>query len=205
MCKHVDETTKAPKILAKVKKIFENNQSAYERCYIAPKIINRKLRGWYSRNADIHKKERIMIEKAYYLMQSSKTLKEVAEVCSLDYSTIDYNNDDNRLHPLLKNYAVKKDEPLDDPMISIIEKMSEGEIYKNIVEDDNSYKIVKLLQKNEPNYAVEVISVRKRPFTEWFHEQTAKISVEIFDTELKKEIIAKYPVIWWVEKLGTRH
>ena len=38
--KYVDENTKAPELLQKVKLVFGDDQPSYERIYLAPKIIN---------------------------------------------------------------------------------------------------------------------------------------------------------------------
>ena len=49
---------------------------------------------------------------------------------------------------------------------------------------------------------VEVITVTKLPFTEWFQEQAAQLSIKFLDTELEKKIITKYTNIWWVRELS---
>ena len=47
-------------------------------------------------------------------------------------------------------------------------------------------------------YQVEVITVYKRPFDEWFRKEAEKIRIEILDAELRKSIREKYPNLWWV-------
>jgi hypothetical protein len=53
LSRHVDQTTRAPEILAKVRHAFGDDRAAYERLYLAPRIVNRKLRALLSRNVEI--------------------------------------------------------------------------------------------------------------------------------------------------------
>jgi hypothetical protein len=197
-CRHVDETTKAPEILVQVKRIFQDDQSAYERLYITPKIINRKLRAWYSRSEELHDHARNVIEKAYYLVHSGKTFEQAAQACSLVYSMIEHDVKSDTMPQLLQEYFPEGSRSFNAPMQAIIESLSEGEIYKNIVEDDDSYKVIRLLQKDSTQYSVEAITTTKRPFMEWFQEQAAQIAIQVLDTELKEKIIEEYPHVWWI-------
>ena len=197
---HVDETSKAPETLEKVKRVFGDDRAAYERIYLSPKIMNRKLRAWYSRNAEIHERERALIERAYSLARSGKSLEEAAEACGLTFSTTDHENSDKPAPSPLNAYIPENNEPPADPMRAILERLDEGEIHENIVEDDAGYKVVQLVQKNNPGYTVNTITAKKRPFTEWFRKQAARVEVRIADTELQKEIVSKYPNVWWVKR-----
>ncbi len=201
-CRHVDETTKAPEILVQVKRIFRDDQSAYERLYITPKIINQKLRAWYGRSVELHQLERNLLEKAYYLVNTGETFERAAHAYSLVYSKIEHKIKSDTMPQLLQGYFPESSESFNAPMEAIIESLSEGEIYKNIVEDDNSYTVVRLVQRDSTQYTVEAITKTKRPFVEWFQEQVTQISIKFPDTELKEKIIEEYPHVWWVRELS---
>ena len=162
--------------------------------------MNPKLRDWYSRNAEIHKRERNAIEKAYSLVQSAKSLAEAAEACGLDYSTNEYHKGDGAMPASLEGYRPRNSESPKGRMAAIVENLSEGEIYKNIVEDDYGYQVIKLLQKNGTEYTLGAVTARKRPFRKWFLEEAGKVEVRILDRELENEVAAKYSNIWWVKK-----
>ena len=51
--RYVDEHTKALEILEKVKLVFGDDSSSYDRIYLAPKIMNWKLRDFHSRSPEI--------------------------------------------------------------------------------------------------------------------------------------------------------
>lgn len=72
--RHVDKQTKAAEILQKVKLLFRDDESSYERIYLSPKIVNRKLHDFYSGSPEIHKRERSLIERAHGLVVTGKSL-----------------------------------------------------------------------------------------------------------------------------------
>jgi hypothetical protein len=199
--KHVDETTKAPEILEKVKLAFGKDRSSYERLYLKPKIMNRKLRSFYDRDAGIHKAERALIEKAYSLVSSGKTFQEAAEACGLKASTTDIEDKASDMPAELQRYIPKDEKPAKAPIISILETMKEGEIHKNIVEDEYGYKVIRLAGKKENKYSVEAITAVKRPFDEWLREQVNGIKISILDAGLRGSVLKKYPNIWWIKRL----
>ena len=200
MRRHADETSKAPEILAQVKQAFGNNLAAYDRIYLSPRIMNRKLRSWYSRNADIHKKERAAIEQAYSLVQAGKSFEESSQACGLNHTTSDYKTEAAAVPEALLPYAPEKGASSDDPMTAILKTLSEGAVYRNIVEDDNSYQVLRLMKKDGSTYKVEAITTRKRPFQEWFQEQEDKVDITILDKSLEKEITTKFLEVPWVKK-----
>lgn len=201
---YVDEHTKAPEILEKVKRLFGDDWSSYERIYLAPKIINWKLHDFYSRSAEIHKKERDLIEKAYGLVVAGKRFQEAAQEWGMEFSAIHVEEKGTSLHPELHRYIPRNSTPLKDPLIPLLENLIPGEIYRNIVEDDYGYRILKLVGRSGETYSVEIITINKRPYDEWFREAEAKIEIDIADPDLKNNIKTKYPAIWWVKKLLSK-
>jgi len=199
--KYVDENTKAPEILQKVKLVFGGDQPSYERIYLAPKIINWKLREFYTRNQELHKTEKALIEKAHSLVSSWKTFQEAAEECGLKSTMFNVEDKEISIPSGLQKYVDEDGRPLKDPLVSILKTLSTGEVYKNIIEDNYSYRVIRLLGKTKNKYSVEAITVNKKPFEEWFQEQSAKIRIEVTDSELKNSIKTKYPDICWIKKL----
>lgn len=191
---HVDSTTRAPKLLAEIKKVFKGNRSEYGRLYLAPIIINRKLHGWYIQNDEIHKNERASMEKAFHLVLSDTALEKAAQICSLKYTTFSDNFGSDM--PMVPEVDRPK-----TPMLIVVESLKEGGIFKQIVEDEINYRIVRLLDKDTKAYTVEMIYTQKRPFQEWFQKQTGKISIVFHDQELKANVIEQYAKVWWVNNL----
>ena len=198
--KHADDTSRAPEILAKIKAAFGGDKAAYERLYLAPRILNQKLRGYYSRSAEIHISARTTIEKAYALTASGKSLPDAAKECGLEYAKFEYGGMNPAQPPeLLK--LVAGAEPENDPLLALLSKLAVGETNKTIVEDDTHYRVLRILAKNGPKYSVEAICALKRSFAEWFKEKGGTIKIEIHDPELRKSVVQKYPGVWWVRNL----
>jgi hypothetical protein len=195
---HVDSSTKAPKLLAKIKELFKGDESEYGRVYLMPIIINHKLHEWFNRDQEIHKNERAAIEKAQFLIKSGKTLEQAAQLCSLKYiSQVDSGLSDIPTIPINRPPSI-----LRGPLADIFKSLAKGEIYKDIIEDDFTYKIVRLVDRNGAINTIEMLCIDKRPFTEWFEEQAKKIPLVFHDQKRKKSIIEKYPQLWWVKKLS---
>jgi hypothetical protein len=200
LAKHADETSKAPEILATVKRTFGDDKPAYERLFLAPKIVGRKLRIWYSRNAEIHQRERTSIEKAYSLIHSGRSLEQAAQACGLNSSSRKYGETQGEVPVSLKHYFPQDGELSQDPMLGIVETMSKGETYKNIVDDGHSYRVIKLVQRDGTRCELKAVAATKRPFGEWFQRQATQVSVNIVDAELEKKLSSEYPNVSWVKK-----
>ncbi len=198
---YVDQQTKAPEILQKVKLIFGQDRPSYERIYLAPKVMNWKLRDFYSRSSAIHNKERALIEKAYGLVVAGKEFQEVAQECGMEFSAFHIEEKGRSPHADLRMDTALNHTPAKDPLIPILDRLFPGEISRNIIEDDYRYRIIRLIERGTRGYAVETITIKKRPFDEWFRREAAKIDIEIIDRVMKKNIKTKYPDIWWVKKM----
>jgi len=204
--KHADETSKAPEILAKVKRVFGNDGAAYDKLYLAPKVVNRKLRAWYSRDAAIHARERELIEKAFGLVSTGTPLKQAAEECGIEFSAFEVGGSGGHLPADLARYFPRSAEGVKGSLESILDSLPVGAVYDRIVEDDRSFRVVRLIQKNEgnekngPKYKGEAVAARKRPFDEWLREQAARIKIRIADPELAKAVRETYPNVWWVKR-----
>ena len=193
--KYSDEHTKAPEILEKVKMAFGDDSASYERLFLAPKIINRKLRQFYSRSPEIHKSERESIEKAYSLVSSKKPFQETADQLGLEFKTLEVGTQNT-------SSTQGAERSPDASLIPLVERLSPGDICRSIIEDDYSYKVIRFKEKKDKKYQVEAITVYKRPFDEWFRQEAEKIRIEILDAELRRSIREKYPNLWWLSSMG---
>jgi len=193
----VDEYSKAPEVLEKVKAVFAEDDAAYRRLYLAPKLINRKLRAWFSRDALMQKKSREAIQKAYALAVAGNDLEQVAKATGLKFAEQAYKAEQKNAPDALKAYFPKGMAMLTAGFQKLLDGLKPGEMADTIAEDDSSYRIVRLLEKTEGSYqTVEIIAV-KAPFDAWFSKQAKKTSVRIQDDNLRAAIAAKYPNLAW--------
>jgi hypothetical protein len=201
--KYVDENSRSPELLAKVKKVFGEDGESYERLYLAPRIVNRKLHYFYSRDPFIHKVERAQIEKAYGLAASGKALKDVAAQLGLEYRNLSPKGEEKQDVPsALARHITAEEWKSNDPLVPIVEKLANGQLYDNIIEDDLGYQVFRLLEKGKETYSAEAVVVRKRPFDEWFRAEAAKVKIAITDAAMRKKVRSAYPDLWWVQWIG---
>ncbi|UCF33494.1 MAG: hypothetical protein JSV78_14280 [Phycisphaerales bacterium] len=74
------------------------------------------------------------------------------------------------------------------------------EIYKDVVEDDRCFMVIRLVQRNENQYTVDAVTVGKQSFDAWFREQVAKIELAILDSESRNTILSEHPNVGWVRR-----
>jgi len=195
--KHVNENTKAPVILERIKNVFGNDSSSYDRIYIRPKILNTKLHMYHSGNREIHKAERAKIENAIVLLLNGKSFKETSQEIGLHYSLFDVNENEAGIPDALEPYFQKNKRTQQDPLRRFLDKLSIGEMYKNIIEDDYGYRIIRLIGKKDDALSVEAITVNKHSYDKWFRKEAEKVNIYFGDHDLQRSIEAKYSNIWW--------
>jgi len=201
----VDHNSKAPKVLKKVKQVFGGDLKSYRQLYLAPKVRNRKLRDWFSRDAAIQQKPRAEIQKAYALAAAGNDFGKIAKVVGLKFVTQDYDTDKKQAPDALHGYFPDGIAMLSPGFQKLLDGLRNGEMAQTISEDDSSYRVVRLLAKGEGSYKTAEIIAMKAPFDAWFRVQVKKQRVRINDTELRASVAAKYPSLAWLDpKLGLR-
>ena len=100
---------------------------------------------------------------------------------------------------IIKQYLPEESKNFQDPLIKIVSGLKEGEMYNNIVEDDYSYQIVRLIKKEGSKYKIESVIVAKSEFDKWFNNEAEKVKVKILDKVLKESIKTDYPQVSWVK------
>jgi len=189
----VDKHSKAPTVLQAVKQGFGGDDDAYRRIYLAPKVVNRKLRTWFSRDVAMQKKPRQAIQRAYTLAVAGNDFGQVGKALGLTFAKQDYTTKQNDAPDALKAYFPEGMAMLSPGFRKILEGLKPGAMAQTIAEDDASYRVVRLLEKREGTYKTAEIIAAKESFDPWFKTQTNKIPVRIKDKQLGAAIAAKYP------------
>ncbi len=209
--KWIDENTKAPKILKCVKKIFENNHEKYLQLYVAPTLINPRLHSEFSKSKKIHNSETKKIQEIFNQIKNDKDIASFKEYKEVQISevttTLPKNleklkkygiNSIDKLPPdLKKSILAKRDK---DPLVEkILKNLKPGQIHPKIIEDDNSYKIIKFIKKQGDVYYCGVINIAKKNFDKWYQDFAKKnIKVKIRDSFLKKQIKNDHPNLYYL-------
>jgi hypothetical protein len=197
--RYVDENTKAPEILNRVKEVFGADCESYERLYLEPKVVNMKLNRFYTIDVGVHAKERALIEKAYSLVAGGKTLPDAARKCGLKAEKFYFEDKYVTLGPELQRYLSKGGKKTSETLVALLEKMKPGEVFPNILEDDYAYRVVRLVKAEADKYLVEAITVEKRGYDELLTQDVSGIKVEISDPALLGSVRSAYPDLWWLK------
>jgi hypothetical protein len=201
---HADNTTKAPLILASVKRAFGEDIDSYHRIYLSPKINNGKLRNWFSSNNEIHKEQREKIKGAFSLIKKGDEFKNVADKSGLTYIKTEFDKRNYEISlPPINNMPEKEsaiNSFVNDPIPGILKSLSDGELNNYIIEDEFGYKIIRLVNDKESAFESEIIFCKKLPYSKWYKEQAATLNIRVTDQKLLKEIALMYPTLFWINK-----
>ncbi len=193
---YADSTSQAPELLARVKAVFGADHAAYLRLYIAPKVVEQKLRGHFVHSRQLHATQIGAIEAAFAEARTtSASLATLAPRHGLQYTTFTLSEAETpQPEGPAGQLAFRK-----DPMLDLVRPLGAGELFHNIVENDDEFQIVRLLaHEGTTTHTAESLVALKRPFDEWFHEQSTRVPIVFFDPTLADEMQKQYPQLtWW--------
>jgi len=198
---HAGNNSKAPILLAAIEALFGDDKAAFQRIYLAPKIINRTLRYWFSRDEHTHQQQRASMQQAWSLVQSGQGFEQVAKATGLHFATQDYGKKKAVTPDALKAYFPTGMASMSAGFKTLLQATKPGAIMASIAEDDHSYRIVRLISREGDIYRTEEISLTKASFDDWYQRQIEQINVEIIDAPLKESIQSRYNNIAWVQRL----
>ena len=198
---HADQTSKAPEILKRVKAVFGQDIKAYDLWYISPKIVNQKIRDYFSANKSQNRDALNQIKPAFKLLKSGKEMKTLAKIYNLTYSVDSLSINAPDVAPALQNYPDARI-PQESPILKYVRKIKAGEIYPGIIEENYSFMVIKLLKQTNNKYLIERISISKPEFDTWLRKEAANFNFSINDAALKQEILNNYGNLWWVKYLN---
>jgi len=181
---------------------FHVDHGSYAQLYVVPKIIDRKLRHYYSTSSYLHRNERERINQALQLVVSGKSFAEAATETGLMSERHELEDKGMGLPAAqVPKLPVDKHLPKKDSIFDILNKLAPGEIHPNIIQDQYRYRVLRLISRNGQKYAIETIDAVKPQYEDWLKERTSTLQITISDDALKREVKRDYPDIDWVERL----
>jgi hypothetical protein len=190
--KWIDKNTRAPEILKCTKNTyFPFYKKYYLEDIVKPTLVNPKLHFLFSQDREIHKEEIAKIEE---IMEKVKNNPEIFK----SFKEYTKATTSKRKEEKIEIGGYSFDVP-EDPFISkVLLKLKKGEIYPNIVEDDYSFKIVRLIDEDKENYYWDGVIIMKKNFYDWFKNYVKEnVRIKILDEELKEKFKNRYPDLWW--------
>ncbi len=191
--KWIDESTRDSARLQCIKETFGKDTSSYYRLVVEPTLIDPRLHQYFAVDSIVQRYQRDTIQMFWRLIQAdpSKFLQVAPDTIRIPKGTAATSE-------LQKLGAVPES---DDPFVqNVLSKLKDGQKWSNIVEDDQSYKIVQLLYQTGSYYYCRILTVQKSPFDPWFKAQVKSIPIVIHDKQLLAMIKERYPAVWWLEQ-----
>lgn len=209
LARYADSTSQAPELLVNVKAVFGGDRLAYLRLYIAPKVVEQKLRGYFVHSRELHKEQIRSIEAAFGEARGTSNtttggstgrmpvpqLQPLAARYKLEYTTFTLSESETSApQGLPVNLEFRQ-----DPLLELVRPLKPGDIYGNIIENDEEFRIARLIShEGSTTHTLEALVARKRSYDEWYREQAAKLPIVFFNNELAGEIRKAYPPLpWW--------
>ncbi len=194
---HVEHGTRAPQILKRVQDAFAGDILSYVRIFLSPRIVNQKLHAYYNRNQKIHRSEALLIRQAFRFVLNGGSLAEAAETPGLHFASFQLDKPAGISSLSIQSHIHEHKMIQKTTMMAVLKELSVGEVADRVIEDNSSYRIVRLVGKKDDSYLVDTVYVNKKPFDPWFKGQAAKIIIVFQDSGLYRSINDVYPNLWW--------
>jgi hypothetical protein len=181
---------------------FHVDHGSYAQLYVVPKIIDRKLRRYYSSSSYLHRNERESINQALQLVMSGKSFAEAANQTGLMTTRHELEHKEITL-PATPAPTIPLDKhlPKKDTIFEMLDNLAPGEIHPNIIQYETGYHVVRLISRNGNKYTIETIDAVKPQYEDWLNEQSRKLDITISNDALRRDVKRDYPGIDWVERL----
>ena len=205
--KRVDENTKAPEVLKKIKDVYGLDHAGYIKTFIRPVYAERYLYNEiFLKSKDISKDQNEQAKKFLAeAIANPSQFEAIATKMSLKASKMKLN-ENTGIAPFEESKKVLSRPENPEPagmeqakfLIDKIDKLSPGSVYPEIIEWQEGFQMIMLVDKKDKDYIVETVSVPKRDYDSWFWENAAKVPVKITDPALKAELVKQ---VGWASKL----
>jgi len=193
--KRIDQNTKAPAVLEKVKNVYGRDRKNYLNSFIrvvyADRVVYNEV---FLRSGAIHQQQRNRAEDFLKVaLQSPSAFSETAKAQGLEAKKLKLSEQEG-IQPL-----EARERPRENPsgagqeqakrLIDAISSLKPGAVTPQVIEWQEGYQVLRFLKKDGKDYLVESVSVPKRNFDDWFWELASQIPVKIYEQKLKDEFV----------------
>ena len=205
--KRIDQNTKAPAVLEKVKNVYGRDRKNYLNSFIRVVYAERAdYNEVFLKSGAIHQQQRNNAENFLEaVLKSPSAFSEAARAQNLEAKKLKLSEQGGILP------FDAKERPRENPsgtgqeqakrLIDAISSLKPGAIAPQLIEWQEGYQVLRFLKKDGKDYLVESVSVPKRNFDDWFWERASEIPVQIYDPKLKDELLKN---VGWAKNLKLK-
>jgi len=204
--RRIDENTKAPEVLARIKDIYGGNRKAYLKTFVrivyAERVLYNEV---FIKSKEIHKDQ---YQKAEGFLRatlgSPASFARLAKKRGLDVRSLRLSRSEG-IVPVEEGKAKL---PLREAsgsggemaarLLGLLAGVKEGKVYPEVIEWQEGYQVIRLLKRKGDTAVIESVSVPKRDYDEWFWEKAKTVPVKIYDKALKEKLLNE---VNWAKQL----
>ena len=179
----IDAETRAPDILACIKKYFGEGAARYERVFVRPILAQRFIREHVKFDPAVQAKAYGLRDGALKDIAKEKPFRAIGLERGIAYSTAVYSVEEDTAAPAAAE-PWKRWSPFEGAFIAEhLKELKPGEVKPKPIEDELSIKLVRLLSVAGKKYSFEALTVPKLS-TEDYLKTVPKLPCKINDREL---------------------
>ncbi|MDD2805810.1 MAG: hypothetical protein PHV33_09655 [Elusimicrobiales bacterium] len=185
----IDAETRAPDILACVKKYFGGDARRYERIFVRPILAQRFMREYVKTDPAVQTKAYALRDGALKDIAEKKNFQAIGAGRGLAWSTAAYAAEADTAAPVAPE-PWRRWQPYEAAFIEEhLKALKPGEVKAEPIEDEAAIKFVRLIKTEGKKYYFETLAVPKLT-TEDYLESVKKLPVLINDKELRDWVVA---------------
>ena len=202
--KRIDENTKAPEMLAKIKSVYGADRKTYLRTFVAPVYAERMLYSdVFLKSPDIHAATRTQAEALLReVSQAPASFSKIAQQSGAPVALLRISRSKG-IRPDQNQRMQHTAEPIGIEqakyIIPLLAKLSPGNMLPQPIDSQETFQVMRFMKKAGPDFIVEAATNPKRTFDDWFWEQAPKVHTRIRDAALKEELLKE---VSWARKLS---
>lgn len=180
----IDRETRAPDILACIKKYFGGDGPRYRRVFIRPILAQRYIREFVRSDAAVQAKAYALRDGVVEDIAKKKTFEAIAAARGVAYSTAAYSVEEDTSVPAAQE-PWRRWSPFEAAFINEhLKDLKPGQVKAQPIEDDAGIKFVRLVSVTGKKYYFETLSLPKLT-TEEYLKLIPKLPARINDKELR--------------------
>jgi hypothetical protein len=179
----IDRETRAPDILACIKKYFGGDGPRYRRVFIRPILVQRDLRAFVKSSPEVQAKAYGLRDGILKDIGQKKAFKDIGSARGVTFSTFTYAVEEDTSVPVAQE-PWKRWSPFEAAFINEhLKDLKPGEVKAKPIEDDANIKFVRLISVAGKKYYFETLSLPKIT-TEDYLRLIPKLPARINDREM---------------------
>ncbi len=202
--KRIDENTKAPETLKKIKDIYGRNRDAYIKTFVRVVYAERFLYNEvFLKSKEIHINEYNKAENLIKdAIKSKRSLREIAKEKGLKTVKLKISKEGG-IAPYEEEAKIKSNVNIGieqaKRLIDAITKIRQGGVYPEIIEWPEGYQVIRYIKREKEDYIIESVNIPKKSYDDWFWEMASNLHVRIYDDKLKDELLKE---VSWAKRVN---